>query len=223
MRKPMRTFDYFQLGLALFGLTIFLCLMLGVLYDLPYLHWIDQLGLHQIREPLTAERSWFFRNVTRAGNTRWTAVVMAATITISLIVKKYDIAVFMFVNVAIFALGGMVVLKHTFNRPRPDILHLVSASGTSFPSGHALNSILLYGSLIVLTHYYVHNIYLRYAFTTLLATLIIATPMSRVYLGVHYLSDVLAGMSLGTCFLFMSKEFIFKYRTREFFENEENT
>ena len=82
---------------------------------------------------------------------------------------------------------------------------------------------LLYGSLIVLVHYYLKKQdQLRYAFMTLFGALVFAIPISRVYLGVHYLSDVLAGFSLGVFFLIMSKELIFKYRTREVFEHAIN-
>ncbi|MDR3191341.1 MAG: phosphatase PAP2 family protein [Lactobacillaceae bacterium] len=218
----MRKFDFFQLIIALVGLGVFVLLMLGVLFHLPYIHLIDNFGLHVIREPVTPERTWFFKNITRAGNTAWTFLVMLMAVIIAVAVKKFDIAVFMFVNVGIFALGSMAGLKHIFSRPRPSIEHLIHVTGYSFPSGHALNSILLYGSLIVLVHYYVTNLYLRYAFMTLLATLIIAIPLSRVYLGVHYLTDVMAGFSLGLFCLIMSKELIFKYRTRELFEHEEN-
>jgi undecaprenyl-diphosphatase len=63
----------------------------------------------------------------------------------------------------------------------------------------------------------------RYAIMTLFAALVVAIPLSRVYLGVHYLSDILAGFGLGTFFLIMSKELIFKYQTREVFEHAINS
>ncbi|MDR3242135.1 MAG: phosphatase PAP2 family protein [Lactobacillaceae bacterium] len=219
----MRKFDYLQIGLALTGLFVFLVLAIGVYFHLPYINWIDHIGFVVIREPVSEERTWFFRNITRAGNPTWTAFVAIIAFIIAIIAKKYDIAVFLIVNVGIFGLGTMTVLKNFFQRPRPSIVHLVNEGGYSFPSGHALNSILLYGSLIILVHYYINNDSIRYTFLTLLSSLIIAIPMSRVYLGVHYLTDVLAGMALGGFFLIMSKEFIFKYKTREVFENAQNS
>ena len=220
----LRKFDYFQLAIALGGLTIFIIMALGYVYNLGYIGIIDHFGFRYIREPLTPERSWFFRNITRAGNTKWTALVMAITAIIALLIRKWDVAVFMIVNVGVFGGGVMSVFKHIFKRPRPDIYHVIEQSGYSFPSGHALNAILLYGSLIVLVHYYLKSEdNIRYAFMTLFAALITAIPVSRVYLGVHYLSDILAGFGLGTFLLIMSKEVIFKYRTREVFENAQNS
>lgn len=221
---PMRKFDYLQLAIAGLGLLLFVCLAIGYHYHLGYIDWLDQLGLRYIREPLSPERSWFYRNVTRGGNPKWTALVMVITAIIALIIRRYDVAAFMVINVGGFGLGVMLILKHIFHRPRPAIYHVIEQGGYSFPSGHALNAVLLYGSLIVLVHYYLkNNDQLRYAFMTLFAGLIIAIPISRVYLGVHYFSDVLAGFGLGVFFLIMSKEFIFKYQTREVFEHAVNT
>jgi undecaprenyl-diphosphatase len=218
----MRKFDYFQLALALVGLLIFLTLAFGVFTHASYITWIDNLGTTYIRHPVTAERTWFFKNITRAGNTHWTMFVMVVAGLIALAIRKFDVAFFLGLNVGVFGLGTMLILKHTFVRQRPSLYHIVEEAGYSFPSGHALNAVLLYGSLIVLAHYYVTNDQARYAFITLLSGIIVAIPISRVYLGVHYLSDVMAGFALGTFFLIMSKEFIFKYRTREVFENAEH-
>ena len=221
--SQMRKFDYLQLGVAIAGLLMFIFLAFGYTHHLGYIDWIDQFGFKHIREPLTPERSWFFRNITRGGNTKWTALVMAITAIIALLIRKIDVAVFMVVNVGVFGLGVMMLMKHIFHRPRPDIYHVIAQGGYSFPSGHALNAVLLYGSLIVLVHYYLKKQdRLRYAFMTLFGALVFAIPISRVYLGVHYLSDVLAGFSLGVFFLIMSKELIFKYRTREVFEHAIN-
>ncbi|ATF41812.1 phosphatase PAP2 family protein [Weissella paramesenteroides] len=221
--RHLRKFDYLQLAVAFTGLIIFIVLAIGYVNDFGYIHWLDQFGFRYLREPLTPERSWFFRNITRAGNTKWTALVMVVTTIIALLIRKVDVAVFMMVNVGVFGLGVMSLFKHIFHRPRPAIYHVIEQSGYSFPSGHALNAILLYGSLIVLVHYYLKSEdNLRYAFMTLLSGLVIAIPVSRVYLGVHYFSDVLAGFGLGTFLLIMSKEVIFKYRTREVFENALN-
>ena len=219
----MRKFDYLQLAIAGLGLATFLFLAIGYHYHLGYIDWIDNFGLRYIREPLSPERSWFFRNVTRSGNPKWTALVMTITAIVALIIRRYDVAAFMIINVGGFGLVVMLLMKHLFHRPRPAIYHVIEQGGYSFPSGHALNAVLLYGSLIVLVHYYLKKQdQLRYAFMTLFAGLIVAIPLSRVYLGVHYFSDVIAGCGLGVFFLIMSKEFIFKYRTREVFEHAIN-
>lgn len=215
----MRRFDYFQLGLALTGLFVFITLAVGLCLQLPYINFIDQLGFHLIYQHHSPEATWFFYNATRAGNPKWTSLVMIVTTVISIIIKKYDVTAFIVLNVGVFGLGVMALLKIIFERARPALLQLVPAHGPSFPSGHSMNAILLYGSIIILLHYYMEKRPIRLVLIWFFAILIIIIPISRVYLGVHYLSDILAGMGLSGFLLIMSKEFIFKYRTREVFEH----
>lgn len=90
--------------------------------------------------------------------------------------------------------------KSVFDRPRPDINQLVEAGGFSFPSGHSFVAISFYGFLIYLTARYCRGRY-KYPIMVLLLLAIPCVGISRVYLGVHYASDVLAGFSLGGAWL----------------------
>ena len=93
-------------------------------------------------------------------------------------------------------------LKNWFSRPRPmNELHLVSVESFSYPSGHAMSAIVFYGFLIYLTFRFVSSKKIRYWALSLNLLLILAIGMSRVYLGVHYPSDVLAGWLAGLCWL----------------------
>lgn len=91
-------------------------------------------------------------------------------------------------------------VKSVFNRPRPDINQLVDADGFSFPSGHSFVAISFYGFLIYLVARYCRGRY-KYPLMLLLLLVIPCVGISRVYLGVHYSSDVLAGFSLGGAWL----------------------
>lgn len=102
-------------------------------------------------------------------------------------------------------LGGWVlniVLKMIFQRSRPDIEHLVEAGGYSFPSGHAMVSAAFYGMIGYIVWVNLHNRELP-AWPMILLTplLILAIGISRVYLGVHFASDVLAGFAAGGVWL----------------------
>lgn len=90
-----------------------------------------------------------------------------------------------------------VALKHIFARSRPDILRLISESGYSFPSGHAMNNAALYTMLMLLTWRYVKNTSLKIILSSLCVTLTILIGYSRIYLGVHYAGDVLGGWLFG--------------------------
>lgn len=102
-------------------------------------------------------------------------------------------------------LGGDVlnrILKESFERPRPTLLeHLHEVSSASFPSGHAMNSMITYGAVAYLVARLEPTPALRRTTWAFAATLIIAIGISRSYLGVHYPSDVLAGYLAGLAWL----------------------
>ena len=111
-------------------------------------------------------------------------------------------------------LAGILIvsLKHLYQRPRPDILHLVEEKGFYFPSGHSLAVTLLIGSLIIILGQRVKNTTTKLALQGLLGLYLVSVLVSRVYLGVHYPSDVLASLSLGLGILFIEFPFYDKLR-----------
>ena len=112
------------------------------------------------------------------------------------------------------SLAGILIvsLKHLYQRPRPEILHLVEEKGFSFPSGHSLAVTLLIGSLIIILGQRVKNTTIKLALQGLLGLYLISVLVSRVYLGVHYPSDVLASLCLGLGILFIEFPFYDKLR-----------
>jgi membrane-associated phospholipid phosphatase len=106
--------------------------------------------------------------------------------------------------VALSSLLLMFSLKFIFHRDRPLSPLLEVAKGYSFPSGHALMSITFYGLLVFLVWQIEKSSLLKWLLTLLLVLLIISIGISRVYLRVHYASDVLAGFCVGLMWLFLS-------------------
>jgi undecaprenyl-diphosphatase len=97
--------------------------------------------------------------------------------------------------------GGMIVgdlLKELFQRPRPEIVpHLAYASNTSFPSGHSMMSALTYLTLAALLARSQERKRLKAYFFLLATSITLMVGASRVYLGVHWPTDVLAGWMAG--------------------------
>jgi Membrane-associated phospholipid phosphatase len=106
--------------------------------------------------------------------------------------------------VALSSLLLMFLLKLIFHRNRPLTPLLEAARGYSFPSGHALMSITFYGLIIFLVWQNEKNVWAKWLLTMLLVLLIISIGVSRVYLRVHYASDVLAGFCVGLMWLLLS-------------------
>ena len=90
-----------------------------------------------------------------------------------------------------------IVLKQMFARQRPDILALVTETSYSFPSGHAMISMAMYGAIVFLAWRYMRSLQAKILTTVIFAVLVAAIGFSRVYLGVHYATDVVAGWCLG--------------------------
>ena len=102
-----------------------------------------------------------------------------------------------FASIAISNLLLMFGLKYLFNRPRPLIPLLKEVPGLSFPSGHAFMSLTFFGLLIYIVYRDVKNKWVKWSLVVLLLLMIFFVGLTRVYLRVHYISDVLAGYSFG--------------------------
>ena len=106
----------------------------------------------------------------------------------------------------------IVTFKNIYQRPRPEILHLVEEKGFSFPSGHSLAVTIMVGTLIVILSQRIKNTVWRKIVQILLSLYIVSVLVSRIYLGVHYPSDVIASLCVGLGVLFMEFPFYDKLR-----------
>ena len=115
-------------------------------------------------------------------------------------IKNKKIGVSIISNLAIITVLNQL-LKRIVQRPRPTEFRIVEESGYSFPSGHSMVSMAFYGYLIYLIYKYVKNKYLKWISIILLSILICSIGISRIYLGVHYTSDVLGGFFISISYL----------------------
>jgi membrane-associated phospholipid phosphatase len=142
--------------------------------------------------------------ITFLGNHNFLIPANLVLIAYFLFIKKHK---WYSIKIPVVALGGltvMLLLKFIFSRPRPLIPLLEPVKGFSFPSGHAMMSFSFYGLLIFLVYENVRNLYLRWSLIVLLLVLIFAIGFSRVYLRVHYASDVIAGFAVGFIWIVLS-------------------
>lgn len=165
---------------------------------------LDRLLMQALRDPtdpaLPVGPAWLSASMIDITALGGVAVLTLLTVIVAgylAILRKAATAVFVIAAVA----GGAVastLLKSIFERPRPDLVaHLVMVDTTSFPSGHAMNSAVVYltlGALLSRTH---AERTTRVYILGVAIALTLTIGFSRVFLGVHWPSDVLAGWIIG--------------------------
>ena len=126
--------------------------------------------------------------------------LIALTIVLLVLIKNKKIGISIFSNLVIVTILNQL-LKAILQRPRPTEYRIVEETGYSFPSGHSMVSMAFYGYLIYLIYKYVKNKYIKWISIVLLSILVCSIGISRIYLGVHYTSDVLGGFLISMAYL----------------------
>jgi len=144
--------------------------------------------IYSIRTPTLTT---FFKAITLFGNE---IILLAGTLAFILLNwKKHKREAIVFAVVLLMTLGINVLLKELVHRPRPTIDPLFDMHTYSFPSGHAMNSFVFYGLLFRFIYHFTHKSELGFILAFCSIIMIFLVGFSRVYLGVHYMSDVVAG------------------------------
>ena len=126
--------------------------------------------------------------------------LIALTIILIIVIKNKKIGLSIFLNLSFVTILNQL-LKRILQRPIPNEFRIIEETGYSFPSGHSMVSMAFYGYLIYLIYKYVKNKYIKWGLITLLSILIVSIGTSRIYLGVHYTSDVLGGFLIAVSYL----------------------
>lgn len=165
---------------------------------------IDESILKSMRRPDDLSRpigpAWLIeagRDVTALGGYAF-LIYLSASVAMFLRIERKHAAMWFVLGAVIGGYIIMRVLKELFGRPRPDVVpHLSEVVHASFPSGHSMMSAIVFLTLGALLSRLTTNRLLKFYFLVQALLLTILVGVSRVYLGVHYPSDVLAGWTCG--------------------------
>ena len=209
MRTLARRFDpgspgglYLTIGLA--GATLFLLGFLSIAEDLveSASFSIDRAVSGALAAAASPALTRVFWAATLTSDTRTAVIETAAAVTILLLWSRFRQAVFL-TGIMIAGSGVANALKDVFDRARPPIPAALVATpdSYSFPSGHSIAALLLFGSLALLLVVSSHPTWLKVVGVAAAASATLLVGLSRVYLGVHWFSDVVASWCLGAALL----------------------
>ena len=133
----------------------------------------------------------YFLFITKFGN----PIVVVSIVLIFLVFNRNSKGLIL-TSMGIVSFSTNTFFKHIFKRERPAVLKMITQGGYSYPSGHAMISVSIYGCMLYFVNKYIKNKWLRYALNILLILLILSVGVSRIYLGVHYASDIVGGFLL---------------------------
>ncbi len=196
----------FKLLLFLF-LLVTSVLMIFVLADLFFdgeLQEFDNSVLQFFRNTENLEKAWgpvwlleVMRDLTALGGVTFLTILVSSVVGYLIIQRNFKLVVYLLVAV----IGGAiisVILKELIGRPRPDAIYqMMAVSLKSFPSGHSMLSATTYLTIAALLSQIQKRLLIRFYVVVFALIIVLLVGVSRMYLGVHYFSDVLAGWSFG--------------------------
>jgi undecaprenyl-diphosphatase len=136
--------------------------------------------------------------------------VISLTTILFFVIKDKKIGISIITNLGIVTILNQII-KFIMQRPRPTEFRIIEETGYSFPSGHSMVSLAFYGYLIYLIYKYINNKHLKRTLIIILSVLICIIGVSRIYLGVHYTSDVLGGFLISFAYLIIYIELVNKF------------
>lgn len=139
-------------------------------------------------------------------------ITVSAILLVTIKNKKIGISI----TLNLITIAGLnLLLKNIVQRPRPTDFRLIDESGYSFPSGHSMVSMAFYGFLIYLAYKYIKNNKLKMLLSIVLGLIPLLIGISRIYLGVHYTSDVIGGFMVSISYLIIYTRIVKKFIIEE--------
>lgn len=185
---------------TIFSIVLFVIFLLGVYFN-EYLIWIDDFSYSIVSLFISDTMTNIMKFITFFADPIWCILFSVLVIIFWKKIRK----AFLINLILVFMLN--YILKLIFSRARPIDINIITETGYSFPSGHAMISLAIYGFLAYLL--WESDYKYKKIGVSLLVLLIVLIGISRIYLGVHYTSDVIAGFIVSLGYLLLFIDFIY--------------
>ncbi len=198
---------YRKFKIILITILLLISILIAILVNKNDILRIDKIAYSIIVEKLrTPSLTKFMKLITKLSNPIF-IITLYLILSIIIFLKNKKLGIIFPLNLVIVTLLNQT-LKYIVRRQRPSGYRLIDISGYSFPSGHAMISLATYGLLLYIVSKIIKTKPIKIIISALLITIILLIGISRIYLGVHYLSDVLVGYILSTIYLLTITELI---------------
>lgn len=192
----MWTFNL-KLFLSLSCFTAFGFSLIAFLVHMNQMDRFDELITTYIQDFETSFLTDIMQFFTYIGSMTFIHILAFVIFIIFYFILNYRSELLLFIIVLLGSHYFFRLLKQFFKRTRPDFYRLIEIGGYSFPSGHATNALSIYGILIFVLWHHIPSRWGRIILSVFSIFMILSIGLSRIYLGVHYPSDVLAGYFAG--------------------------
>jgi undecaprenyl-diphosphatase len=210
----MKQKKIYQLS-ASFSLVLFVILGYLVKFFPKSLTHVDKGAQTLVSAVISDNLTTFLRFITHFAGFVYVLILFGILVVIFLMKKWYAELLFLTGNLVLTTLL-VPVLKTIYGRERPNLEQLVVENTLSFPSGHASISMIFYACLMLVIYQRLRIFKIRWLTSALLIFFIVVIGFSRLYLGVHYLTDILGGWLLSGSLLLVTfpnyDEIRFKWR-----------
>jgi membrane-associated phospholipid phosphatase len=179
----------------------------------------DQKVFDLIRPWVSATNTKIMLVITFLGSQNFLLPANILLILFYLFVKEKRKTAFNILTISLTSVVAMFAIKFILQRERPLTPLIAKVHGYSFPSGHTFTSVTFYGIIAYIAYRNIKNKALRLATIILLAIFVLLIGFSRIYLGLHYATDVIAGLCLGTIWLVLAEWFLIKTEKTKLQEN----
>lgn len=200
--RPLSAIPFIIIGfifLVLFGFVAW-----GVYFESSWVGSLDLAWIERIQGGISEGKTAFITKITELGNIR---LVIALTIIMAIVLffkRRYAEGLWLGGTILFGAAVMGKILKKAFDRERPQFLQLIEKTNESFPSGHATATTIFYGLIGLVIVLALKEAWKKFVAGFITLAWIVFILITRIYLGVHFPTDVMAGFLYGMATVFIS-------------------
>src|SRR5699024_5066964 len=189
---------------GLLFLVLFMIIGWGVGTKSSWVEAFDMYGIDHIHRFVAPSLTAFVKVATELGNIRLVIPVTIILVLILFFKKRFAEGLWLGGTILFCGAISTKVLKKLIDRDRPEFLQLITKTNESFPSGHTIATTIFYGLLGLVLLLAVRELWKKWVIALITMAWILFIMVSRIYLGVHYPTDVLAGFLFGAASVSLS-------------------